>query len=72
MQQLSTNSQLLTTHQAAGILALQPATLKKWRVLGIGPKYLRVGPRAVRYRMSDLKKFLTQAKPASNASFSKD
>lgn len=55
---LSPHSHLLTTNQAAEILALRSATLKKWRVLGIGPKYVRVGPRTIRYRWVDLKNFI--------------
>jgi hypothetical protein len=56
MQLLTTS--LLTTNQVSTALSLQPATLKKWRVLGIGPKYLRVGRRAVRYRLVDVKRFV--------------
>lgn len=56
MQLLTTS--LLTTNQVSTVLGLQPATLKKWRVLGIGPKYVRVGRRAVRYRLADVKRFV--------------
>lgn len=56
---LSPSSHLLTTHQAAQILSLQPATLKKWRVLGIGPKYFQIGRRTVRYRLEDVKNFIS-------------
>lgn len=49
---------LLTTNQVSTVLGLQPATLKKWRVLGIGPRYVRVGKRAVRYRLADVKRFV--------------
>jgi len=50
---------LLTTDQASDLLGLQPATLKRWRVLGIGPKYVRLGRRSIRYRQSDLKAFIS-------------
>jgi predicted DNA-binding transcriptional regulator AlpA len=63
--QLTPSSQLLSTAQVSDLLNLQPATLKKWRMLGIGPKYVRVGRRAIRYRLADVKKFVS-ARPTAN------
>lgn len=62
--QLSPASQLLDTSQVSSLLNLRAATLKKWRVLGIGPKYLRVGRRAVRYRLADVKRFIADGTAA--------
>lgn len=45
--------QLLDTAQAATVYGLAPATLRKWRCTGDGPRFVRVG-RAVRYRKTDL------------------
>ncbi len=59
MQLLS--SSLLTTHQASDLLGLQPATLKRWRVVGTGPKYIRIGRRTIRYRPADIKHFISQS-----------
>lgn len=52
---------LLTTAQAAEHLGLRPQTLRKWRVTGDGPQYIRLGdsPRArVAYRREDLDRWL--------------
>jgi hypothetical protein len=35
---------------------LSPRTLERWRWLGIGPRYLRIGGRVV-YRLQDVEKF---------------
>jgi predicted DNA-binding transcriptional regulator AlpA len=51
---------LLTTDQASDLLGLQAATLKKWRILGIGPEYVRLGRRSIRYRQSDVRAFISQ------------
>ena len=39
---------LLTTAQAAKALGLRPQTLRKWRHLGRGPRYVRLGGRTGR------------------------
>jgi hypothetical protein len=62
--QLSPSSPLLDTVQVSSILNLQAATVKKWRLLGIGPKYIRVGKRTIRYRLADVKRFITDSTAA--------
>lgn len=62
--QLSPSSQLLSTAQVSNLLNLRAATLKKWRVLGTGPKYIRVGTRTVRYRLADVKRFVADGTTA--------
>ena len=62
--QLSPSSQLLSTAQVSSLLNLRAATLKKWRVLGTGPKYLRVGKRTVRYRLAGVKRFIADGTAA--------
>lgn len=62
--QLSPSSQLLDTAQVSDLLNLRAATVKKWRVLGIGPRYVRVGRRAIRYRLVDVKRFLADSNAA--------
>jgi predicted DNA-binding transcriptional regulator AlpA len=59
--QLSPASQLLDTAQVSNLLNLRAATLKKWRVLGTGPKYVRVGKRTIRYRLADVKRFIADS-----------
>lgn len=42
------------TPQAAAYTGLAPAFMEKLRCVGGGPRFLRYGRRAVRYRKSDL------------------
>jgi hypothetical protein len=44
---------LLTEQQAAKELRVQPCTLRKWRVRGRGPVFLRF-TKKIRYRKEDL------------------
>jgi predicted DNA-binding transcriptional regulator AlpA len=47
------------TEGAAKHIGLAVSTLEKLRVTGAGPKYVKLG-RAVRYRISDLEKYLAE------------
>lgn len=49
---------LLTTKQAAPILGVSIAFLERDRWAGARIPYIQIGNRAVRYRMSDLMKFI--------------
>lgn len=49
--------QLITSSDAAILLCISPATLRKWRWEGKGPKFIKVG-RKVAYRDSDLNTFI--------------
>jgi predicted DNA-binding transcriptional regulator AlpA len=50
---------LLDQRQAAARLGLPSArTLEAWRSRGYGPPFLRLSPRLVRYRASDLEQWL--------------
>jgi hypothetical protein len=53
----SSKSTLLTTTEAAPHVRLSPRTLEKYRVLGGGPRYKKLGAR-VFYTLSDLKAWL--------------
>ena len=44
---------LLTERDVARSLALSVATVRRWRLLRQGPKYLKIGA-AVRYRAEDV------------------
>lgn len=46
------------TTGAAAYLGLSPRTLEKWRVLGDGPPYSRLGGRRVVYYLADLDAWL--------------
>jgi predicted DNA-binding transcriptional regulator AlpA len=53
---VSTQSQLeplLTEQRVAEITGMSLASVRRWRLLNQGPKYLKIGA-AVRYRLEDL------------------
>jgi hypothetical protein len=52
------SDELFDTVQAAKALGLCAVTLRKWRVIGDGKRFVRLG-RAVRYRRSDLDAFIS-------------
>lgn len=53
---------LLNEHDVSRITGLSLASVRRWRVLGKGPRFLKIGS-AVRYRPEDLKSFLN-SRPA--------
>jgi DNA-binding transcriptional MerR regulator len=53
---------LLPDKIAAQELGLQVQTIRNWRSLGIGPPYIRVGTRAIRYDEDDLHRFIERGK----------
>lgn len=54
------NDALLTTMAAANLLAVSKAFLERDRWSGPTIPYIKVGSRAVRYRLSDLQAFITE------------
>ena len=52
---------LLNEHDVARITSLSVATVRRWRLLNRGPKYIKIGA-AVRYRSEDLTAWL-QSRP---------
>lgn len=51
---------LLSEVQAANLLGVKQRTLQQWRHRKCGPKYIKVGERMVRYRISDLNSWLSE------------
>jgi predicted DNA-binding transcriptional regulator AlpA len=49
---------LLDEDEAAEFLGLSPRTMQGMRVSGNGPDYVKLGSRAVRYRLSDLEEYI--------------
>jgi hypothetical protein len=45
---------LLNEHQVAQVLNLSVGTIRRWRLLGRGPRFLKVGGVLVRYRPTDV------------------
>ncbi len=52
-------TKLLTETQVAGMLNLQVATLRRWRWMGQGPRFIKIGA-AVRYDPQELKAYLAK------------
>lgn len=59
---VATDDRLLTRRQAAEVLGFQPQTLARWAWEGREdrPPEVRVGSRAIRYRSSDLAKWIAE------------
>ncbi len=53
----NTLEELLTEHDVARITGLSVASCRRWRLLRLGPKYLKIGA-AVRYRPEDIAAWL--------------
>lgn len=54
---------LLDTHEAAAFLRVGYTTLRSYRCAGLGPSFVRVGARLIRYRLSDLKAYVRDVQP---------
>jgi len=52
---------LLTQEEAALRLRLSAHTLARWRHLGTGPKWQRIGNKRIAYALSDINAFLAKA-----------
>jgi predicted DNA-binding transcriptional regulator AlpA len=50
---------LLDTNTVAREYGVSPVTLRKWRMTGAGPRFVRLG-RAVRYRRAELDAWLSK------------
>jgi len=52
----------MNTVAAAEYIGISEATLKRWRMAGTGPEYLRLGERIIKYRQTDLDCWLLQSR----------
>ena len=52
------NQRMLNEKEAAALLGVSVALVRKWRRLGKGPIYRKLGERAVRYASADLDDWL--------------
>lgn len=53
-------TEFLTTEEAARYLGISNSTLTHYRMIGISPPYVKIGPRFVRYNRSDLDQWLME------------
>jgi hypothetical protein len=51
---------LLTPAQAADWMGLKTDTLRDWRRTGLGPKWISISRKTIRYRLADLVAFAAQ------------
>ena len=49
---------LLNEHDVARITGMPVATVRRWRLLGQGPRYIKIGAAAVRYKPEDISAWL--------------
>ena len=56
-QPMERNTKLLKDTEIARMLEVSVATVRRWRLLNQGPRYLKLGA-SVRYRLEDLQEFL--------------
>ncbi len=54
----TTIENLLNEHDVARITGMSLATVRRWRLLRQGPKYIKCGSAAVRYRPEDIRAWL--------------
>lgn len=59
--------QLLTEKEVAKLLGMTPRFLQARRVRGDGPPFVRISSRAVRYRLSDLERWIRERLRISTA-----
>jgi len=61
------DEKVMTEKQASDYLQLTTRTLQAWRYRGGGPKYIRVSSKCVRYRQSDIDKWLAERVASSTS-----
>ena len=66
MQRGSPESPFMNERRAAAFLELSTQTLQRWRTLGTGPRYCKLGG-AIRYTREDLLGFADERKRRSTA-----
>ena len=52
----------MNTLAAAEYIGVSVATLKRWRGQGEGPAYIRLGERIIKYRQTDLDRWIMTSK----------
>ena len=63
---IETTRRLLKEDEAAQILSLEVATLRRWRWSGRGPHFIKLGG-AVRYDLADLDAFIESSRRESTS-----
>ncbi len=58
---VQSQDELLRPAQAARLLNVTPRCLQDWRLKGAGPRFIRMSPKLVHYRRSDLENFIRES-----------
>jgi len=66
-EQGKTLAQLLTEAEASVFLAVARKTLARWRSLGIGPEFIQIGTRGIRYARDDLNLYIATQRRRSTS-----
>jgi predicted DNA-binding transcriptional regulator AlpA len=66
-RQPPTRRRVLKTPEAAAYVGLEPSTLTKLRCVGGGPKFVRLGSRAIAYDIKDLDAFIEEGRRSSTS-----
>lgn len=53
-----TTISLVNEKEAAKYLTVSLPTIRRWRGIGKGPVYKKIGPKTIRYAMADLERFV--------------
>jgi predicted DNA-binding transcriptional regulator AlpA len=67
MQERQMQTRVLRTPDAAKYLGLTGSTLEKMRLFGTGPRFVRIGMRAVGYTIDDLESFIEAGRRTSTS-----
>ena len=62
----NSQTRLVDDRVAGGMLGVAPGTMRKWRVFGSGPKYVKFRG-AVRYDTNDIRDFIVTHKVSSTS-----
>jgi predicted DNA-binding transcriptional regulator AlpA len=60
MKETTGDCELIPRREVARLLWVTGACLRNWRRRGLGPPWLRVGKRLVRYDVAELRKWITE------------
>jgi hypothetical protein len=66
---LTTTEAMITTAKAAAMIGISPATLRGWKAQRIGPPFIQLSPRCVRYDHRDILRYVNERRvvPACEA-----
>jgi len=60
VQETGNKPELITEREAARCIRMSAVFLRKARRIGRGPRYVRIGAKTIRYRVSDLKEWIEE------------